>query len=164
MRRGKIVCTLGPACSDYDTLRAMASAGMDVARFNFSHGSYETHALNLEQVRRVEQEMGRPLATLLDTKGPEIRTGTLKERAPVTLMEGKTLVLTTREEEGDAARVSVSYDRLSQEISPGMDVFIDDGTLHLRVEQVEGGPGSQHAAAHPLPASEGLRDSVNASR
>ena len=138
MRRGKIVCTLGPACSDYDTLRAMASAGMDVARFNFSHGSYETHALNLEQVRRVEQEMGRPLATLLDTKGPEIRTGTLKERAPVTLMEGKTLVLTTREEEGDAARVSVSYDRLSQELSPGMDVFIDDGTLHLRVEHVEG--------------------------
>ena len=138
MRRGKIVCTLGPACSDYDTLLAMGAAGMNVARFNFSHGSYDTHAVNLEQVRQVEKEMGRPLATLLDTKGPEIRTGLLKDHAPVTLAVGQRFVLTTREEEGDATRVSVSYDRLPREISPGLDLFIDDGTLQLRVERVEG--------------------------
>ena len=137
MRRGKIVCTLGPACSDYDTLRAMAAAGMNVARFNFSHGSYETHAINLEQVRQVEREMGRPLATLLDTKGPEIRTGLLKGHVPVTLVAGQPFVLTTKDEEGDVSRASVSYDRLPGEIVPGLDIFIDDGTLQLRVERIE---------------------------
>ena len=88
MRKVKIVCTLGPACSDYDVLRTMAEAGMNVARLNFSHGEYETHALNLKLVRRVEEEIKRPLAALLDTKGPEIRTGLLKDHASVILMSG----------------------------------------------------------------------------
>ncbi len=138
MRKVKIVCTLGPACSDYDILRQMAEAGMDVARFNFSHGTYETHALNLSQVRRVEQEMGRPVATLLDTKGPEIRTGLLKDGTSVMLRAGQHFTLTTRAIEGDQNGVSVSYPNLPSEVARGNDIFIDDGTLHLRVEEIDG--------------------------
>lgn len=132
----KIVCTLGPACSDYDVLRAMAEAGMNVARFNFSHGEYETHELNLKLVRQVEQEIRRPIATLLDTKGPEIRTGLLKGHSPVMLQQGKSFDLVIPEIEGDERGVSISYHNLPSEVSPGMDVFIDDGTIHLRVERV----------------------------
>jgi len=136
LRRVKIVCTLGPACSDYDVLRAMAEAGMNVARFNFSHGEYETHELNLKLVRQVEQEIRRPIATLLDTKGPEIRTGLLKGHSPVMLQQGKSFDLVIPEIEGDERGVSISYHNLPSEVSPGMDVFIDDGTIHLRVERV----------------------------
>ena len=136
MRKVKIVCTLGPACSDYDVLRTMAEAGMNVARLNFSHGEYETHALNLKLVRRVEEEIKRPLAALLDTKGPEIRTGLLKDHASVILMSGKTFDLVVPQIDGDERGVSISYPNLPSEIAPGMDVFIDDGTLHLRVDRV----------------------------
>ncbi|WP_281744214.1 pyruvate kinase [Thermanaerovibrio acidaminovorans] len=136
MRHVKIVCTLGPACSDYDVLRAMAEAGMNVARFNFSHGEYETHELNLKLVRQVEQEIRRPIATLLDTKGPEIRTGLLKDHAPVILHQGKPFDLVVPQIDGDERGVSISYPNITSEVSPGMDVFIDDGTIHLRVERV----------------------------
>lgn len=138
MRKVKIVCTLGPACTDYDILRQMAEAGMDVARFNFSHGTYETHALNLSQVRRVEEEMGRPIATLLDTKGPEIRTGLLRDGAPVMLQAGQHFTLTTRDVVGGDDEVSVSYPNMPSEVARGNDIFIDDGTLHLRVEEIDG--------------------------
>ena len=136
MRRVKIVCTLGPACSDYDVLRTMAEAGMNVARLNFSHGDYETHAQNLKLVRRVEEEIRRPLAVLLDTKGPEIRTGLLKGHAPVNLLPGKTFDLIVPQIDGDERGVSISYPNLPGEIAEGQDVFIDDGSLHLRVERV----------------------------
>jgi pyruvate kinase len=114
----------------------MAEAGMNVARFNFSHGEYETHELNLKLVRQVEQEIRRPIATLLDTKGPEIRTGLLKGHSPVMLQQGKSFDLVIPEIEGDERGVSISYHNLPSEVSPGMDVFIDDGTIHLRVERV----------------------------
>jgi pyruvate kinase len=138
MRKAKIVCTLGPACSSLETLLAMAEEGMDVARFNFSHGEYEGHAKNLELVRQVEKERKRPLAALLDTKGPEIRTGLLKNHEPVLLENGQTFCLTTRPLEGSCREVSISYDELPREVAPGMDIFIDDGTLQLLVEEIRG--------------------------
>lgn len=138
MRKVKIVCTLGPACADYDILRQMAEAGMDVARFNFSHGTHETHALNLSQIRRVEEEMGRPIASLLDTKGPEIRTGLLRDGEPIVLQAGQPFTLTTRDVIGSVEEVGVSYANMPSEIARGNDIFIDDGTLHLRVEEIDG--------------------------
>lgn len=138
MRKVKIVCTLGPACADLDIMRQMAESGMDVARFNFSHGSYEGHELNLSQIRHVESELGRPIATILDTKGPEIRSGLLKEGRPIQLSQGKTFTLSVEDRVGDEEGVSVSYPELIQEVSVGQDIFIDDGTLHLRVESVSG--------------------------
>jgi len=138
MRKVKIVCTLGPACGDYDTLRAMAAAGMNVARFNFSHGSYEGHGLNLDQVRNVERELKRPIATLLDTKGPEIRTGRLKNGKSVNLVQGKKMLLIPDDgSEGDESCVGISYAKLADELQVGQDLFIDDGTLHLRVEKID---------------------------
>jgi pyruvate kinase len=117
----------------------MAAAGMNVARLNFSHGSYEAHAMNLKQVRAVEEELGRPIAALLDTKGPEIRTGLLAGHQPVMLGQGKPFDLIAGEDfEGNEGRVSVDYGNLPREIAQGMDIFIDDGTLHLRVEAIEG--------------------------
>ncbi len=138
MRKAKIVCTLGPACSSFETLFAMAEEGMDVARFNFSHGEYEGHEKNLELVRRVEKERKRPLAALLDTKGPEIRTGLLQGREPVFLENGQPFCLTTRTVEGSSREVSLSYGELPREVAPGMDIFIDDGTLQLVVEEIRG--------------------------
>ena len=139
MRKVKIVCTLGPACSSFEVLRTMAEEGMDVARFNFSHGEYEGHARNLELVRRVEKERKRPLAAVLDTKGPEIRTGLLEGHEPVYLENGQVFCLTSRTVEGSSREVSLSYAELPREVSPGMDIFIDDGTLHLKVEEIRGG-------------------------
>ena len=138
MRKVKIVCTLGPACADLDVMRQMAESGMDVARFNFSHGSYEGHELNLSQIRHVEAELGRPIATVLDTKGPEIRSGLLREGRAVQLVQGKTFTLSVEDRVGDETGVSVSYPELIHEVSVGQDIFIDDGTLHLRVEAMTG--------------------------
>ncbi|MBL3593799.1 MAG: pyruvate kinase [Synergistaceae bacterium] len=136
MRKVKIVCTLGPACADLDIMRQMAESGMDVARFNFSHGDYEGHGLNLSQIRHVEEEMGRPIATILDTKGPEIRTGLLKDSRSVLLNQGQPFVLFADELVGDEKGVSTSYPNLADEVAVGQDIFIDDGTLHLRVESI----------------------------
>ena len=138
-KRAKIVCTLSPACEDYGVLKKMVQAGMDVARLNFSHGDRETHGLHLDRVRRLEEELGRPVGTMIDTKGPEIRTGNLKGRLPVLIESGSEIILTANPlVEGDASRVSISYPGLPGEVTPGQDLFIDDGTLHLVVEKVEG--------------------------
>ena len=137
MNKVKIVCTVGPACSTFGILKAMADEGMSVARFNFSHGKHEEHLSRLELVRDVERAISRPIATLLDTKGPEIRTGELED-GPVRLEQGKRIVLTTRPVIGNANEVSVSYSLFPQELKPGQDVFIDDGTMQLRVEDIVG--------------------------
>nr|HPJ49038.1 pyruvate kinase [Synergistales bacterium] len=84
-KRAKIVCTLGPACEEYEILKRMVQAGMDVARLNFSHGDHHTHEKHLDRVRRLEKELDRPIGTMIDTKGPEIRTGTLRGRMPVVI-------------------------------------------------------------------------------
>lgn len=137
MTKVKIVCTIGPACSNYETLVSMAKAGMNVARFNFSHGAYEGHLEMLNLVRRVEKDLRMPIACLLDTKGPEIRTGRV-EGGTVSLEQGSTLTFTTKNVMGSASMVTVHYEALPGEVVPGQEIFIDDGTLHLRVEKITG--------------------------
>jgi pyruvate kinase len=138
MKKVKIVCTLGPACGSREILAEMVKAGMNVARLNFSHGSYESHGKNLENIRAVEKQLGVPLATVLDTKGPEIRTGTLKEGRPVKLVQGAAFSFVPEEIEGDEKQVSISHPGICSELEPGQDVFIDDGTLQLKVLEVQG--------------------------
>ena len=134
----KIVCTIGPASENYDTLKAMAEAGMNVARLNFSHGDYEGHERKLNLVRQVERDLKRPIATLLDTKGPEIRTGQMQD-GEIQLTAGSEIVLTSDETcIGTPERIYVNYPLLAREVMPGQNIYIDDGALHLEVERIEG--------------------------
>ena len=135
----KIVCTIGPASDNYDTLKSMAEAGMNVARLNFSHGDYAGHEKKLKLIRRVERAVKKPIAALLDTKGPEIRTGLMKD-GEIMLTQGAKVVLVCSDDafEGTPERVWVNYKLLAQEVTPGQSIFIDDGTLNLEVESVSG--------------------------
>lgn len=135
----KIVCTIGPASDNFDTLKAMAEAGMNVARLNFSHGDYEGHEKKLKLIRRVERSTKKPLAALLDTKGPEIRTGHV-QGGEVILKQGDKIVLSSCEEpfEGTAEKVWVNYKLLAKEVEPGQNIYVDDGTLNLEVEKIDG--------------------------
>lgn len=132
-RKVKIVCTVGPACWDYEPLLKVAEAGMNVARLNFSHGSYESHGRTIDNVRAVEQETRRPIAVLLDTKGPEIRTGELKEGKKVTLSADSEFLLYFDKKPGDVEGVYVDFAPLAQEVKPGQNIFIDDGAINLEV-------------------------------
>ncbi len=133
MRRTKIVCTLGPATSSETQLEALIRAGMNVARLNFSHGAHEEHAAMIERVRAVSVSLGICVAILQDLQGPKIRTGTLKGGLPVTLMDGTTFTITSREVEGSAEMVSTTYKLLPQDVKPGDRILLDDGLLELRV-------------------------------
>ena len=141
-KRTKIVCTMGPACDDEDVLREMIKAGMNVARFNFSHGSHEEHHVRMERVKRVARELGRPVGILLDTKGPEIRTGLLEGHAKVTLEQGATVTVTaaeTSEERlGTAEHFYLDHVALPQEVRVGSTILIDDGLIGLTVTAIEG--------------------------
>ncbi|MDR1916283.1 MAG: pyruvate kinase [Synergistaceae bacterium] len=137
MRKVKIVCTLGPACSDIDKLRELVEAGLNVARFNFSHGDYEGHGKMLDMVRQIESEGIMPIPTLLDTKGPEIRTGLLEGHKPVDLKSDSVFKLLTEERLGNAEQVSISYANLPEEVELAQNVFIDDGSIHLKIENIE---------------------------
>lgn len=137
MRRTKIVCTMGPNENDYDVMKALAET-MDVARFNFSHGDHEEHLSRLEKLRKLRKELGRPIAALLDTKGPEIRTGLLKDGQKITLREGEKIVLTTEEVVGTKEKVYINYDKLHEDVKPGNVILIDDGLIGLEVEAVNG--------------------------
>ncbi|MCL2683849.1 MAG: pyruvate kinase [Synergistaceae bacterium] len=137
MRKVKIICTLGPACQEPDKLRQLVAAGMNVARFNFSHGDYESHGRMLEMVRMIESEEKKPIATILDTKGPEIRTGTLEGHEDVRLAEGDLFRLYTEEIAGTSECVSISYAGLPGEVKTGQEIFIDDGVIRLNVESIE---------------------------
>ena len=108
MRKTKIICTIGPACDNEETLTAMCVAGMNVARLNFSHGTHEEHLKRIELIRRVREKLNLPIAIMLDTKGPEYRIRTFKNGA-VTLRDGGSFTLTVDDVEGDENRVSVSY-------------------------------------------------------
>lgn len=138
LRKAKIVCTIGPASESVDTLVKMIHAGMNVARLNFSHGTHEEHAARIKNIRAACEQTGKHIAILLDTKGPEIRTGSLAVDA-VELVEGNTLVLTTEEIAGTAERVSITYKELPQDVSVGSTILIDDGLIGLVVESIEGG-------------------------
>ena len=137
MRKTKIICTMGPAVDNEEQLRALVLAGMDAARFNFSHGTHESHLATLVKVKRVRDELGAAVATILDTKGPEIRVKSF-ESGPVTLVEGDKFTLTTSEVPGTAERVSVTYSNLHNELRPGCRVLIDDGLIELQVSEIHG--------------------------
>jgi pyruvate kinase len=137
MRKTKIVCTIGPASEDPETLKRLILAGMNVARLNFSHGSHEEHGRRIDAVRQAAAELGRTVAILLDTKGPEIRTGEL-QGGEAELKAGDRLTLTTEPILGNAQRVSVSYKGLPADVQPGSTILIDDGLIRLDVEAVEG--------------------------
>lgn len=136
MRKTKIVCTLGPAADNEDILKQMMLEGMNVARCNFSHGIHEDHKKRMDMVKKVRQEINKPVAILLDTKGPEVRVKQFKE-GRVTLREGQLFCLTSDEAEGTQERVSVTYNRLYEDLEPGMKVLIDDGLIEMCVEKVE---------------------------
>ncbi len=136
MRKTKIVCTLGPATDNEDVLRQMMIEGMNVARCNFSHGTYEDHKKRMDMVKKLRKEVGRPIAILLDTKGPEVRVKNFKE-GKVTLEEGQLFTLTSEDVEGTKDIVSVTYNRLYEDLEQGMRVLIDDGLIEMKVEKVD---------------------------
>lgn len=136
MLKTKIVCTLGPASSDEETLREMMLAGMDVARLNFSHGDYENHKQKADLIKKLREELDLPVALLLDTKGPEIRLGNFRE-GRVTLNAGQTFTLCADEVEGDETQASITYAGLYRDISVGTRILIDDGLIELRAESMD---------------------------
>lgn len=136
MRKTKIVCTLGPSTDDEAVLKQMMLEGMNVARCNFSHGSYEDHKKRMDAVKKLREETGLPVAILLDTKGPEVRVCDFKE-GRVTLEEGQLFTLTSEDVEGTKDIVSVTYNRLYEDLEVGMRVLIDDGLIEMKVEEVD---------------------------
>ena len=136
-RRAKIVSTLGPATHSYETVRALVAAGIDVARLNFSHGSYEDHAQAYRWVRQASEESGRGVAVLVDLQGPKIRLGRFAG-GPVVWATGETVTITTEPCAGDHDRVSTTYAGLASDVAPGNRVLIDDGRVGLRVVAVHG--------------------------
>ena len=136
-RKTKIICTLGPAVDSEDMIRALIRGGMNAARFNFSHGSHPEHLERLNRLKAVRDSMGRPVATILDTKGPEIRIRSFAEKS-VALNAGDAFTLTTEDVVGDSTRVCVTYENLHEELSPGQEILIDDGLVALRVAEIVG--------------------------
>ena len=136
-RRTKIICTLGPATDDPTVLSELMLSGMNAARLNFSNGSYDEHLKRINMVKKLRDEMGLPIALLLDTKGPEIRTGCFKD-GKITLKRGQKFTLTPKETEGTEDRVSISYGDLYRDIEKGMRILIDDGLIEMLVSEING--------------------------
>ena len=138
-KKTKIVCTMGPATESDEVLRELILAGMNVARFNFSHGSHEYHRTMIGRVRSISDELGIPIAIMLDTKGPEVRTGLLEDGKKVTLTTGDSVIVTTDDDViGNAQRFSLDYKNLPKEVKKGSIILIDDGLIGLEVDHVEG--------------------------
>ena len=137
MKKTKIVCTIGPSTDAPGVLEQMLQAGMNVARFNFSHGSYDEHTKRMEAVRAASKKTGIPVALMLDTKGPEIRLGHFKE-GKVMLEAGKPFTLTMRDIEGDATICSVNHKGLVDDVKVGCEILLSDGLVTLQVEKIEG--------------------------
>jgi pyruvate kinase len=138
LRKTKIICTLGPAVDDLDRMKGLLRAGMNIARFNFSHGDHAEQAQRLEMIRRASSESGIPVGILLDTKGPEIRTGMMADDAKVHLEPENRITITTDEVEGTAERIGINYTQLPNEVGPGKHIFVADGLIDLEVVSVEG--------------------------
>ncbi len=136
MRKTKIICTIGPASESEEKLRELMQAGMNVARFNFSHGSHEEHKRKYDRVIKVSNELGIPVATLLDTKGPEIRLKTI-EGGKTELVSGQKFILTTEELVGNNEKVTITYKNLKNDISIGTTILIDDGLIEMVVDEIE---------------------------
>lgn len=138
MRKTKIICTLGPATDSDEVIEQLINEGMNVARFNFSHGTHEEQAQRMDRVRRIREKCGKPVAILLDTKGPEVRVGNFKE-GKVCLQSGQQFSLVCGEAvEGDETQVSVTYDRLCEDVKTGSTILIDDGLVELEVQEIKG--------------------------
>lgn len=137
MRKTKIVCTIGPASSEVEVLKNMIKSGMNMARINFSHGSYPDQEKFINAVRQASKELNMPVAMLLDMQGPEIRIGKIKE-APVYLTEGSNFILYNEDIEGDVNGASVSYKNLYQDVKIGTKILIDDGLIGIVVEEIKG--------------------------
>ncbi len=141
-KRTKIVCTMGPATESDEVLRELIKNGMNVARFNFSHGSHAYHRQNIERVRSISEELGIPVAIMLDTKGPEVRTGLLEGGQKVTVNTGDQIIVTaqptTEDWHGNAGHISLDYLNLPKEVEKGSIILIDDGLVGLEVDHVEG--------------------------
>lgn len=138
MKKTKIICTMGPNTNDRNLMKDLAENGMDIARFNFSHGDYEEQKSRLDMLKSIREELGLPVAALLDTKGPEIRTGLLKDEKKVTLVEGQTYTLTTRDIVGDDKIGHINYSGLNEDVTAGNKILIDDGLIELEVQTVDG--------------------------
>lgn len=137
MRKTKIICTLGPASDSVEIIEKLILGGMNAARFNFSHGTHETHLATLTKFKQVRDSLGLPVATILDTKGPEIRIKTFTD-GPVFLAQDSKFTLTTRDVPGTGDIVSVTYANLHEELFPGCRILIDDGLIELAVEEISG--------------------------
>lgn len=136
MRKTKIVCTIGPACENLETLEAMCKAGMNVARLNFSHGTHEQHTEKIKLVKTVREKLDLPIAILLDTKGPEYRIKTF-ENGKIELKEGDTFSFTTDDVVGDNEKVSVTYKGLCEDMSVGDEILLNNGLLIFKVQKIE---------------------------
>lgn len=136
MRKTKIICTIGPASESEEKLRELMKAGMNVARFNFSHGTHQEQKIKYERVLKVREELGMPIATLIDTKGPEIRLCDF-EGGKVELSAGASFTLTTEDVLGTAQRASITYKNLKNDISVGTTILIDDGLIEMVVEEIK---------------------------
>ena len=137
MRKTKIICTVGPACENEATLTEMCLAGMNVARLNFSHGTHEDHSEKIALVKKVREKLGLPIPIMLDTKGPEYRIKTF-ENKKIELNDGDTFTFTTDDIIGNNERVSVSYDKLTDELSVGDIIMVNNGLVKFRVNEIKG--------------------------
>jgi pyruvate kinase len=136
-KKTKIVCTIGPASESIDTLKELIKTGLNVCRLNFSHGNYEEHGKRIDNIKAARNEMNLPIAILLDTKGPEIRTG--KFSSPeVNLVEGQNFIITMEDVLGDETKCTVSYKELVNDVKPGNQILIDDGLVGLAVKEIKG--------------------------
>lgn len=136
MRKTKIICTIGPACENKETLSSMIEAGMNVARLNFSHGSHEEHQKKIDLIKKIREKMNKPIAIMLDTKGPEYRIKTFKDHK-VTIKEGDTFIFTTEDVEGDETKVSVNYEHLCEELHVGDKILVCNGLVNFEVKKIE---------------------------
>ena len=137
MRKTKIICTIGPASEDPEIFRAMCLNGLNVARLNFSHGNHSEHQKKIDMIKSVREELGLPIAIMLDTKGPEFRIRTFRD-GKITLKDGDAFTFTTREIEGDESIVSVNYKGLAEDLTSGDTILVNNGLVIFRVEAVEG--------------------------
>ena len=138
LRRAKIICTIGPACHSEAAMRDLLRLGMDVARLNFSHGTHEDHARNIQRLRRAAEKENRTVCILQDLQGPKIRTGLLERHEPVLLKTGSTVVITPRNVAGTATRIATTFPALAREVAPGTRILLCDGLIELRVRTVRG--------------------------
>ena len=137
MRKTKIICTIGPASETEEVVKGLCKAGMNVARLNFSHSTHGEHQKRIDTVKKVRSELGLPIALMLDTKGPEYRIKTFKNKK-ITLNDGDKFTFTARDIEGDETAVSVSYPRLPEEMTKGDTILLNNGLLRFTVEEIDG--------------------------